>query len=150
MTAVHAVVGVLVVATSLGAGAWGAWSWWRASPQPGFWTLLRVSQVALVAQVLLGAALLALGNEPADLHILYGVLPLAVSFVAEQLRLVAAEQVLAARGLDTAREMETLPRADQHAIVNEIVRRETGVMAASALVVFLLALRASGVAGFVL
>jgi hypothetical protein len=34
--------------------------------------------------------------------------------------------------------------------VLEIVRRETGVMAAAALVVFFLALRAAGVAGFIL
>lgn len=148
MTAVHAVVGTLVLATSLVAGAWGAWSWWRGVPQPRFWTLLRASQVVLVVQVLLGASLLALGREPARLHLLYGLLPLAVSFVAEQLRLVAADQVLVRRDLESARDMERLPVADQQAIVGEIVRRETGVMAASALVVFFLALRAAGVAGW--
>jgi hypothetical protein len=44
--------------------------------------------------------------------------------------------------------MEALDEAGQRSIVLEIVRRETGVMAASALVVFVLALRAAGVAGF--
>jgi hypothetical protein len=44
--------------------------------------------------------------------------------------------------------MESLAEPDQRTIVLEIVRRETGVMAASALVVFVLALRAAGVAGF--
>jgi len=96
-----------------------------------------------------GAVLLVLGEEPARLHVLYGALPLAVSFVAEQLRLVSADQVLARRGMESAREMEALPEEEQHGIVLEILRREQAVMAASALVVFLLALRAAGVAGFI-
>jgi len=149
LTAVHAVIGTLVLATSLAAGVWGAWSWWRAEARRSFWTLLRASQIVLVVEVLLGASLLLLGREPARLHLLYGLLPLGVSFVAEQLRLVAADQVLLGRDLESARDMEALPEAEQHEIVAEIVRRETGVMAASALVVFVLALRASGVTGLV-
>jgi hypothetical protein len=147
LTAVHATVGTLVMLTSLSAGLWGAWSWWRADPQPRFWTLLRTSQAVLGVQVILGAVLLTMGKEPASLHVLYGLLPLGTSFVAEQLRLVTADQVLAKRGMESAREMEALPQSEQRDIVNEIVQRETGVMAASALVVFVLALRAAGVAG---
>jgi hypothetical protein len=149
MTGVHVVLGTAVIATSLAAGAWGAWLWWRAEPQPAFWTLLRISQGLLVVQVVVGGALLATGREPASLHLLYGLLPLAVSFVAEQLRLVAAEQVLARRDLESARDIERLPEDQQRLIVIEIVRRETGVMAAAALVVCVLALRAAGVAGFI-
>jgi hypothetical protein len=149
MTGVHIVLGVAVMATSLAAGLWGAWLWWRAEPQPAFWPLLRTSQVILVAQVIVGGVLLALGKQPANLHLLYGLLPLGVSFVAEQLRLVAADQVLQRRDMETAREMERLPESEQRLIVLEIVRRETGVMAASALVIFVLALRAAGVAGFI-
>ena len=130
------------------AGLWGAWLWSRAEPQPAFWTVLRAGQVLLVVQVLLGALLLALGNQPPSLHVLYGALPLAIVFVAEQLRLVAAEQVLDRRGLETARDMEGLPEHDQRVIVREIVRRETGVVAAGALVATVLAARAAGVAGF--
>jgi hypothetical protein len=147
VTAVHIAVGIAVMATSLAAGAWGAWSWWRGATPPSFWPLLRTSQVAIAIQVALGAVLLVLGKQPAHLHVLYGVLPLGVSFVAEQLRLVSADQVLQRRGMETAREMEGLPEDEQRAIVVDIVRREMGVMAASALVVFLLAVRASGVAG---
>jgi hypothetical protein len=102
----------------------------------------------LGVQVVLGAVLLTMGKEPASLHVLYGLLPLGTSFVAEQLRIVAADQVLAKRGMEHAREMESLPQDDQLDIVREIVQRETGVMTASALVVFVLALRAAGVAGF--
>jgi hypothetical protein len=148
LTAVHITLGIAVLVLSLAAGAWGAWSWWRDVPAPGFWTLLRVSQGALVLQVAVGAVLLALGHHPARLHLLYGLLPLGVSFVAEQLRLVSADQILQRHDMDSARDMEELDEAGQRAIVLEIVRRETGVMAASALVVFVLALRAAGVAGF--
>jgi HEPN domain-containing protein len=148
LTAVHIVLGAAVLVLSLAAGLWGGWAWYRGEPAPGFWTLLRVSQAALALQVAVGALLLVLGHEPARLHLLYGLLPLAVSFVAEQLRLVAADQVLQRHDMDSAREMERLGDEQQRAIVLEIVRRETGVMAASALVVFVLALRAAGVAGF--
>jgi hypothetical protein len=148
LVAVHIALGTAVLALSLAAGALGAWSWWRFEPSTAFWTLLRLSQGALALQVAVGAVLLVLGHEPARLHLLYGLLPLGVSFVAEQLRLVSADQVLQKRGLDSAREMETLSDDEQRGIVLEIVRREMGVMAASALVVFILALRAAGVAGF--
>jgi hypothetical protein len=147
LVAVHIAVGIAVMATSLAAGAWGAWSWWRGELSPAFWPLLRASQVVLAIQVALGAVLVVLGHQPPRLHVLYGALPLAVSFVAEQLRLVSADQVLERRGLGSARDMERLPEEEQRAIVVDIVRREMGVMAASALVVFLLAVRASGVAG---
>ncbi|HVL96342.1 MAG TPA: hypothetical protein VM266_10825 [Solirubrobacteraceae bacterium] len=150
MTTVHIVLGAAVVVSSLAAGLWGAWLWWRAEAQPAFWPLLRVSQGLLVVQVLVGGVLLALGNEPDELHLLYGLLPLGVTFIAEQLRVVAAEQVLGRRGMESAAEMRELPDAQQRLIVIEIVRRETGVMAAAALVVALLALRAAGVAGFIL
>ena len=148
LSTIHAILGTAVLLSNGAAGLWGAWLWWRAEPQPAFWTVLRTGQVLLVVQVLLGGLLLALGNEPPSLHVLYGALPLAIVFVAEQLRLVAAEQVLDRRGLESARDMEGLPEHEQRVIVTEIVRRETGVVAAGALVATVLAARAAGVAGF--
>ncbi len=64
--------------------------------------------------------------------------------MAEQLRLVAADQVLSGRDLDDAREVATLPETEQQAIVLAILRREMGVMALAALVICVLALRAAG------
>jgi hypothetical protein len=148
LTTIHAILGAAVLLVNGAAGLWGAWLWWRAEPQPAFWTVLRIGQGLLVAQVLLGGLLLALGKEPPSLHVLYGALPLAIVFLAEQLRLVAAEQVLDRRALESARDMEGLPEHDQRVIVREIVRRETGVVAAGALVAVVLAARAAGVAGF--
>ena len=143
----HIALGAAVLAGTAGVGLWGAWLWWRALAVPAFWPVLRVVQGLLVVQLLLGGVLLALGRSPAELHVLYGALPVAVSFVAEQLRIASAESVLERHGLEAARDMEALPATQQHVIVLEIVRRETGVMSAACLVAFLLALRAAGVAG---
>jgi hypothetical protein len=144
VTAIHIVLGTLLVVVNLAAGVWGAWCWWRVRPAPGFWPLLRAGQALVVLQALDGGILVALGEELPELHLVYGLVPIGVSFLAEQLRLAAADAVLAQRGLEGRADVEALPEAEQHALVRAIVRRETGVMAASALVVAALGVRASG------
>jgi hypothetical protein len=143
METVHLIAGVTVIAANLVAGAWGGLAWLRQQPGVGFWYVLRFAQVAVVVQVLLGAVLLLLGREPAQpgLHYLYGVLPLVVSLLAEAIRAGAAEREL--EGLD----FESLPRDRQRLVALAIVRRETGIMAASAWVIVFLALRAAGTSG---
>jgi hypothetical protein len=143
METVHAIGGVTVLVTNLLAGVWGGAAWLRQQPSVTFWYLLRIAQVAVVVQVLLGAILLLLGREAVDgLHYVYGVLPLVVSLLAEGVRAGAAERELT--GLD----FDSLPRDRQRAIALAIVRRETGIMTVSALVVFFLALRAAGTTSF--
>ena len=144
MTAFHVVLGVALLTVNLAAGALGAWRWWRAEPSRAFWPLLRTGQALVVLQAADGALLLALGERLPRLHLMYGLLPLAVTFVAEQLRILAAETVLQHRGLQSSRDVAALPEPEQRAIVRDIVRREIGVMAASALVVVVLGLRATG------
>ena len=144
MTAFHVVLGVALLTVNLAAGVLGAWHWWRAEPSRAFWPLLRTGQALVVLQAADGALLLALGEEPPRLHLMYGLLPLAVTFVAEQLRILAAETVLQHRGLQSSHDVAALPEPEQRAIVRDIVRREIGVMAASALVVVVLGLRATG------
>jgi hypothetical protein len=135
---VHLIGGVAVLVTNLLAGVWGGMAWLRQQPSVAFWYLLRIAHVAVVLQVLLGAILLLLGRESVDgLHYVYGVLPLVVSLLAEGVRAGAAERELT--GLD----FDSLPRQRQRAIALAIVRRETGIMTVSALVVFFLALRAA-------
>jgi hypothetical protein len=73
--------------------------------------------------------------------------PVAVGFVAEQLRVVSAQTVLDARGIEDARALGRRPEAEQRSVVVAILRRETGVMALAALVICFLALRALGTAG---
>jgi hypothetical protein len=142
MVTVHLIVGVSVLVTNLAAGTWGGIAWWLQRPAVGFWYLLRVAQAAVVLQVMLGAILVLSGHQAIDdLHYVYGVLPLLVTLLAEGARAGAAERELT--GLD----FDSLPRERQRLIALAIVRRETGIMSVSALVVFLLALRAAGTSG---
>jgi hypothetical protein len=136
----------LLVAISNGiAGALAALLWWRVEPRRWAWVLIRVGQAAAVAQAIGAGVLAASGLDPDDqLYWLYALLPVAVSFVAEQLRLVSAQMVLDARHLENAQAVGVLPEQQQRSIVLQIVRRELGVMAAAALVICFLALRALG------
>ena len=138
METVHLIVGVAVLASNLLAGVWGGVCWYQRKPSVPFWYLLRVAQVTVVIQVALGGILLLLGNVAADLHYLYGVLPVVVSLLAEGARSVANQHEM--EGLD----FEALPKERKSAVVAAIVRRETGIMAVSALVILFLALRAAG------
>ncbi len=70
-------------------------------------------------------------------------LPLAISFLAEQLRVASAQTVLDQRGIEGSAAVAQLGETEQHDLVETIMRREIGVMAASALVVVFLALRAA-------
>jgi hypothetical protein len=142
VTAVHVGLGVALIAVNLAAGLWGAYGWWRHHHAPGFWPLLRVGQGLVMLQAVDGAVLLLLGHDLPELHLIYGLVPIGVSFIAEQLRLAAADTVLAQRGLEGRADVEALPPEEQQELVRAILRREMGVMAASALVVTALALRA--------
>ena len=144
MTALHVALGVALIASNVAAGAWGSWCWWRRRDAPGFWPLLRVGQGLVMLQAVDGAVLLLIGRDLPELHLIYGLVPLGVSFLAEQLRLAAADTVLAQRDLGGRADVEALPHAEQRELVRAIVRREMGVMAASALVVAVLGVRASG------
>jgi len=144
MTGVHMTLGVALVAVNLAAGVVGGLAWWQVRPSRLFWPLLRAGQVLVVAVVALGGVLYAQGRELDDLHLIYGLMPVGISFVAEALRLASAQAVLDQRGLESSRDVAALPEREQRSIVRAIVRREIGVMAASALVVATLGVRAGG------
>jgi hypothetical protein len=144
VTAVHIVLGVGLVTVNLAAGLYGAWAWWRWRPAPGFWPLLRAGQALVAIEAAIGAVLLVTDHELPSLHLVYGLTPLAVSFFAEQLRLISAQAELDRRHLQGRAAVEALPEGQRRELVRAIVRREIGVMAASALVVALLGVRASG------
>jgi hypothetical protein len=125
----------------------GAWRWYRYENSRGFWVALRVAQAAALVFALAVGVLAAAGHSSSErLFYLYALLPLAVSFVAEQLRVSSAQTILDQRDLTDAQAVGELPEAEQHAVVAAIVRREMGVMTLSALVVVFLALRAAGTA----
>jgi len=136
---VHLVVGVSLIALNLAAFATGGVAWLRDRPSVPFWYLLRAAQVAVFIQALLGGLLMFTGHEAStDLHYLYGILPLVVSFLAEGARAGAGERELG--DID----FEALPAADQQSLALAIVRREMGIMAVSCGVIFFLGLRAAG------
>ena len=88
--------------------------------------------------------LLVAGEDLPRLHLVYGLMPLAVAFFAEQLRAVSAQTELDRRGLEGRDDVAALSETDRRLLVEAIVRREIGVMAASALVVAGSGVRASG------
>ena len=142
MAEVHLVVGCALIVLNLVAFAVGGIAWLRHRASIPFWYLLRAAQLSVFLQALLGGLLLFTGHEAADdLHYLYGILPLAVSFVAEGARAGAAQRELG--DLD----FESLPAADQQSLALAIVRREMGIMAVSCGVIFFLALRAATTSG---
>jgi hypothetical protein len=96
--------------------------------------------------VVLGGVLYLVDRKPPGLHVLYGVLPLLVAFLGEQLRISAAHMVLSTRGFESAQEVGRLPKEEQRVIALTIVQREIGVMAAAALVNVALLARAAGTA----
>lgn len=125
----------------------GSWRWYRCEPSRAFWIALRVGQgAALLLAVGVGALAVAGDYSQERLFYLYALIPLAVAFVAEQLRVISAQTILDRHGLDDAQAVGELAEDEQRQLVVSIVRREMGVMTLSALVVVFLALRAAATA----
>jgi hypothetical protein len=146
MKDVHIAVGVLAIACNSVAAVWGAWCWWRGVSPVWFWRVLRAGQAVIVLQAALGGVLVLIGYKPPSLHVIYGLLPLLVSFIAEQLRVGSAQMVLDSQGFESAADVGELPEEEQHAVVHTIVRREVGVMTLAAFVIVVLLARAAGTA----
>jgi hypothetical protein len=142
------VAGALAVA-ALNAlpGLLGALRWFRGEPSAAFWVLLRAGQGSALTLAIAVGSLAAAGNYPREhLFYLYALLPLAVAFVGEQLRVASAQTILDQHELPDAQAVGALPEAEQNVVVAAILAREMGVMTLSALVVVFLALRAASTA----
>lgn len=136
------ITAIVVASINTLAALVGLWGWWRWATPRGFWPLARAGQLSTT--VLAGVAAVAfLSNfKPADnLFWLYLLLPIAVSIIAEQLRIASAQTVLDAHDLENAQAVGQLPEEDQQDIVLEIVRRETLVLALAGVVIAFLAFR---------
>jgi hypothetical protein len=147
MKLVHIVVGVLAIGLTGAAGVYGAWCWWRVRSSPWFWRLLRAGQFAIVLEAALGGVLILLGRKASGLHVIYGLLPIAVSFFAEQLRIASAQMVLDSHDYESAADVGKLPQEEQNAVVVSILQREMGVMVIAAVVIVVLLARAAGTGG---
>jgi hypothetical protein len=98
----------------------------------------------VVVEAALGGVYELTGPKAPSIHIIYGLLPLLVSFVAEQLRIASAQMVLDARGFASSADVGRLATDEQHRVVRSILLREMGVMTLAAIVVVVLLARAAG------
>ena len=142
-TTIAEIAAIATLAVNGAAAAYAGLRWWQVQASDAVWPLLRVGQAVAGVQALVAGGLFAAGLRPDDLYWLYALLPVAIGFVAEQLRIASAEQVLENRELPDAQAVGALPEAQQRSVVLAVVRREIGVMALAALVVAFLALRAA-------
>jgi hypothetical protein len=140
---VHLVVAVASLVLTGVATLWGSWCWWRWQSGDWFWRLLRAAQATVVLEAALGGVLLLMHRKAVSLHYIYGVLPILVSFIGEQLRIASAQMIMDARGFESTAEVGQLPAAEQQQLVRSIVRREVGVMTLAAFVMFVLLGRAA-------
>lgn len=145
MTEVALITAYVVGALGALVGLWGGWLWWYVSGSRAYWPAVRVVQGACIVQaVVAGVVYVAAGDQVDDqLYYLYAALPVFVGFVAEQFRILSAQSVLDARGFADAQAVGLRPEAEQQSVVLAIVRRETGIMALSCLVIAFLCWRAT-------
>ena len=80
-------------------------------------------------EAVIGATLSLTGHDLPRLHLIYGLTPIVVSFLAEQLRIVTTPTFLDRRGLEGGDDVRKLPEAEQRALVDAILQRELAVMA---------------------
>ncbi len=133
---------MLVAALAVLGALAGAWAWWQGSLERGFWILWRITQLATTLLAAVALIVFVAGYKPASgLFWLYMLLPIAVSIIAEQLRIASADAVLSSRDLDDAQAVGKLPEDQQQLIVLTIAHRELAVAAISCLVIGFLALR---------
>ena len=147
MKIVHIVIGAMALGFTGCAAVWGIWCWYRARSSRTFWWLLRAGQGFIVVEAVLGGVWEASGHHASELHLIYGLVPIAVSFVAEQLRIASAQMVLDGRGFESAAEVGKLEPAEQRVVVLSIVHRELGVMVLAAIVMTVLLARAAATGG---
>jgi hypothetical protein len=125
-------------------GLWGGVLWYRVITSRSYGFGVRVAQIACALQAVVAAIVYLSGNKVDDqLYYLYALLPLFVGFATEQLRIMSAQTVLDARGLEDAQAVGDLPPEEQRSVVVAILRRETGIMALGLLVIAFLCWRAT-------
>jgi len=143
MNDVHT-LGWIAIGLNVAAAAIGAVAFLAETNPKVFWWCLRAGQGLIMVIVVIGAALLLDGRDLPRLHLVYGLTPIAVAFLAEQLKLLATQTLLDKRGFESGADVAKLPREEQVGFVTAVLRRELGVMATSAFIVAVLAARAQG------
>jgi hypothetical protein len=145
MSGLHETLGALAIGLNVLAALIGFVAWIFSRNPKAFWLVLRAGQGLIMVEAVVGAALLLDGKDLPRLHLVYGLTPIAVAFLAEQLKLLATQTQLDKRGFEGGADVGKLPESEQRAFITAVLRRELGVMAMSAFVVATLAARAQGV-----
>lgn len=139
MRAIHEAFAFVTLAANVVAAVWGAVAWSRGNPSRPFWYVLRVAQVTVVIEVVLGLVLLASGHKaPDELHYVYAVSTLVVALVTEGMRFGASQ-----RELEEVDDPENLPRRERILLARKIVLREIGIMTVGLILVVTLLIRAA-------
>ncbi len=145
------VVGALIAAAvNLVAAVLGLVLWFLGRPGKLFWWPARAGQGIAAAYAVFCGVYAVVAEPPAEgLVWVYILTPIAVSYFAEQLRLVAAQTVLERHGFESAdalRASITSGDADSDrlatGIAHEVVLREMAVIAVASGVIAFLAWRA--------
>lgn len=145
------VIGAWIVGTvNAVAAAAGLVLWLLNRPGPIFWLLARAGQgIAAAYAVFCGIYALVAEPPPDGLAWVYILTPVAVSYFAEQLRLIAAQTVLERHGYESAEALRASITSgeidgEQFAtgIAHEAMLREMAVVAIGAGVIAFLAWRA--------
>jgi hypothetical protein len=144
VSGLHTDLGALAIGLNVAAALIGFIAWLTGRNPKAFWLILRAGQLLIMVEAVTGAALLLDGKDLPRLHLVYGLTPIAVAFLAEQLKLLATQTLLDKRGLEGGADVAELPESEQRAFVKAVLRRELGVMATSAFIVATLAARAQG------
>jgi hypothetical protein len=139
---VHTQLGVLAVGLNAAAAVIGALAWLLKANPRIFWIVLRGGQLLVMVEAVIGAVLLLDGRDLPRLHLVYGLTPIAIAFLGEQLKLLATQTLLDKHGYEGGKDVAKLPAPEQRAFVTAVLRREVGVMATAAFVVAVLAARA--------
>jgi len=143
VSGVHSQIGYVTVGVNALAAVIGALAWLVRRNPKVFWWTLRAGQILVMLDAVIGATLSLTGHELPRLHLIYGLTPIVVSFLAEQLRLVTTPTFLERRGLEGGDDVRKLPEDEQRALVAAILHRELAIMATSAFVVATLTARAA-------
>ncbi|MBJ7472213.1 MAG: hypothetical protein JHD16_12985 [Solirubrobacteraceae bacterium] len=141
----------IVAAVNAVAAVLGLALWLLGRPGPLFWVPARTGQVVAAAYAVFCGAYAVVAEPPPDgLVWVYILTPIAVSYFAEQLRLVAAQTVLERHGFESAEALRASVTSgdvdgDRFAtgIAHEVVLREVAVVATAAFVIAFLAWRAT-------
>lgn len=140
----------IVAAVNALAAVLGLALWLLGRPGPLFWWPARAGQVFAAIYAVFCGIYAVVSEPPADgLVWVYILTPIAVSYFAEQLRLVAAQTVLERHGYENAAELrasvesgDTTAQRNATGIAHEVVLREVAVVATAAGVIAFLAWRA--------